>query len=414
MYTVDDEKRDLYEDELNDAVYYENRKGIIFKIIIIILCVIVLIWLIKALRTNNNKVDLVAIHDANVEKVRLASEKYFFLDKNMDKSSVSLNTLKTKGLIGDVVDANNKVCDTNNSTTKLVKEASAYKMTINLSCSTNEKEETFYYHGSTLACLNCNGKTNMDGKTIVVYNDPKEEEEVETNDDNNIPDDYDEYNKYSCVNWSDWSKDRVFDPSLTERSKTLVLGVKKGTGTQEKVYGEWSSYTTNPITPNDNLEVETKTETYNTWSSNKTTNKPIKESSTIRIISTSGNNVSKNEKVGNLTVTEYLSGNYDIKNNKCEGLEVLPNKEGKNVLTYTGCRYTEKNSESSEEVTYTYQELETTSVTYYRSRTVTINDTGADIYTTDRYEESELPDGYVKVPGSEETYYSYKLTYCEK
>ena len=30
MYTVDEEKKDLYEDELNEAVYYENRKSIIF------------------------------------------------------------------------------------------------------------------------------------------------------------------------------------------------------------------------------------------------------------------------------------------------------------------------------------------------------------------------------------------------
>ena len=416
MYTVEDEKRDLFEDELDDAVYYENRKGIIFKIIIIILCVIVLIWLISALRNNSNKSDNGATHDANVQKVRLAAEKYFFLNGNIDKSSVDLSTLKSKGLVGDVIDANNKVCNDNKTTTKLIKEDGSYKMTVALSCSTNDKDEVFYYHGNTLACLNCHGKaTNMDGKNAIAYNDEdkKDNSGVDENDDNDIPDDYGEYNQYSCINWSDWSKNRVFDSSLTERSKTLVQGVKKGSGTKETIYGEWSTYTTTPVNPSETLEVETKVETSQTWSSNKTTNKPINESSTIRIISKTNNN--QKEKVGNLTITEYLSGKYEIKNDRCEGLQTLQNRDGKYVLTYINCRYIDKSDESTGDVTYTYQELETRSTTYYRYRTVQIIDnTEPDIYTTEKYEESNLPEGYVKVEGSEETYYSYKLTYCEK
>ena len=57
---------------------------------------------------------------------------------------------------------------------------------------------------------------------------------------------------------------------------------------------------------------------------------------------------------------------------------------------------------------YTYQELVTTDVTYYRYRTIN-SDVEADVYTDVKYEESDLPEGFVKVPGSEETYYSYKL-----
>ena len=51
---------------------------------------------------------------------------------------------------------------------------------------------------------------------------------------------------------------------------------------------------------------------------------------------------------------------------------------------------------------------------YYDSDAVQDKILMAMVYTDVKYEESELPEGFVKVPGSEETYYSYKLTYCEK
>ena len=37
-----------------------------------------------------------------------------------------------------------------------------------------------------------------------------------------------------------------------------------------------------------------------------------------------------------------------------------------------------------------------------------------DVYTEKKYEEDDLPEGFVKVDGTEETYYSYRLTYCVK
>ena len=62
---------------------------------------------------------------------------------------------------------------------------------------------------------------------------------------------------------------------------------------------------------------------------------------------------------------------------------------------------------------YTYQELEKKDITYYRSRTITeVNEPNQ--YTDTKYEEAYLPSGYVKVAGSEETYYSYKIATCEK
>ena len=134
----------LYHQILGKWSKWDNNKGLIFKIIIIILCIIVLIWLVKALR-NNSKVDNGEVHVANVEKVRLAAENYFFINNNKEKTSVvTLAVLKNSGLIGDIIDANNKTCSDSNTKVNLKTDVDAYEMTVKLSCSTNDKEETFY------------------------------------------------------------------------------------------------------------------------------------------------------------------------------------------------------------------------------------------------------------------------------
>lgn len=425
MYTVEDEKNNEYEDEYLENSFWDNNKGLIIKIIIIILCVIVLIWLFKALNNNRNTTGDESIHAASVLKVRLAAEDYFFLkNKKDDSKMVSLQTLKKEGLIDDVIDANNKVCGDTTSNVNLTKEVDAYKMTVKLACSTGEKEETFYYHNNTLACLNCNGQTKMTGK--------KNNEEINggNKDDNNVvPVDNDEYYEYSCTNWSDWTKDRINDANLKERSKTLVQGVKYN-NVSKTVYGDWSEYTTTPIVPRDDLEVEIKNTIEDVWSSVKVA-RDINTSNNVRVISTElvedyntcqdgfiENDVcySNKTKVGNLTFKEYNSGKYKIQKAYCEGVKTLKNSEGKYVLTYVGCKYNEALEKKA--VTYTiykYQELEKQDITYYRSRLVTIVDDKNDpIYTKEKYEEKDLPKGYEKVSGSEETYYSYKYASCEK
>ena len=399
MYT---ENENLYEDEDYEEVSnWDNNRGLIFKIIIIILCIIVLIWLIKALKNNRNLSDNSETHVANVEKVRLAAENYFFIKNNKDNTStVSLATLNNAGLIGDVVDANNKVCNQNNSKVNLDKDVDTYKMTVSLSCSTKDNEEVFYYHRNTLACLNCNGKTYMDGQEVIVAQADDNGGNNNVSDD--IRDDNDEYKYYSCINWSDWTKDRVYDNSLTERSKTLVLGVKYGTKT---VYGEWSEYTTTPIVGSDSIEIETKTITENVWSENKTGRNIDTSNPNIKVLSTdtvSGSSkkckegilkddacYSEKEKVGNLKYKQFYSGNYNIKNGYCEDIDTLQNKEGLYVLTYINCVYTEKvgtpTKGSSSYTVYTYQEVEKKDVTYYRYRTImTVNE--PDQYTDKKYE----------------------------
>ena len=428
MYTVDDEKEDLYETNDYETSSWDNNKGLIFKIIIIILCVIVLIWLIKALKSNRNLDNNNEVHMANVEKVRLAAEKYFFINNNKEKyNSVSLAGLKDAKLVDDIVDANNRVCNEHSTKVTLNDDTDSYKMVVMLSCSTNDSDEVYYYHKNTLACFNCNGRTYMTGNTVIAKDDENDGGNGNVSDD--ISNGDDEYRDYSCIDWTPWSKDRIYDSSLTERSKTLVQGVKYGTKT---TYGDWSDYTTTPIVGNDNLEVESKTVGETVWSENKTGRDIDVNNSNIKVISKEVVNenincengyvldnicYSNQTTIGNLTFKEYNSGNYKVKKEYCEGLKTLQNSDGLYVLTYVNCEYNEivnKVNVSNEKYTlYTYQELETRNIVYYRSRTVnTVSE--PDQYTQDKYEEENLPEGYVKVPGSEETYYSYKLNTCEK
>ena len=419
MYTIDDENKDLYEDEYYENSKWDNYKGLIFKIIIIILCIIVLIWLIKALKNNSNSSDNGEVHVANTEKIRLAAEDYFFIKNNKKKTShITLSGLKSEGLIGDIVDANNKVCSGTGTGVNLGTDVDSYKMTINFACSTNDKDEIFYYSKDTLACLNCNGKTHMTGKTVVKDDTKKEEEKTIVYDNPN----------YSCKTWSNWTKTRETDKYLIERKKILVQGVKT---VNTKVYSDWSSYVTTPIAASTGIEVETKVVNEEVVSGVKTSRNVDTTNPNIRIISTetvngSGSSCkngyilddvcySNKDIVGNLTYKDYHSGNYNIKNGRCEGVKTLKNSEGLNVITYINCIYNEKidTVETTESYTvYTYQVIERKDVTYYRYRT--IGTTTEYVYTDKLYEEKELPKGYTKVKGSEETYYSYKDSYCEK
>ena len=423
MYTIDDEKNKDYYEEDYEYSFWDNNKSLIIKIIIIILCIIVLIWLFKALNTSKNTGNE-NIYLANVEKVRLAAEDYFFIkDKKEDNKTVSVSTLKSEGLVSEIVDANNKVCSTTSSNATLLHEVDGYKMTVKVDCPNVIKEKVFYYHNNTLACLNCDGNTKMTGKRKDGGN---------KNDSTVVPVNNNEYSEYSCVNWSDWTKNRVSDKNLEERSKVVVRGVKYET-TSKTVYGDWSEYTKTPIIVTDNLEVETIISQEDVWSNVKTA-RNVKSGNNIRIVDTkvveentnsckngfveNGVCYSGNITTGNLTYKEYNSGKYKVINNNCEGLKTLKNSEGKYVLTLVGCQYHEVINDSVSSNSYTvyeYQELEKQNVVYYRSRSInTVEEKSDPIYTKDKYEEKNLPEGYTKVDGSEEVYYSYKLRVCEK
>lgn len=416
MYTIDDEQRNLPEEEYYENNNWDNYKGIVFKVIIIILCIIVLIWLFKALNSNKNSINFDEIHASNTEKLRLAAEKYFFIENNKGKVRyVTLAGLKSEGLIDNIVDANNETCDEHNTNVELQTDIDAYVMNIDFSCSTRDQDEKFYYHRNNLSCLNCkNAKTNMKGNNVVAINDSKP---------------ISNKTEYFCNEWSNWSKERVNDDTLTERKRVLVQGVKYEDGTK---YGNWSEYSETPVLKSNNIEVETKTEKVRTWSEIKTGTDIDTTNPNIKVISTNVVDEAKTEctngyiynnvcysnevTVGNLTFSEYTSGNYNIKTISCDGAKPSTNKDGKYDLLYTNCRYNVKLADiknTNPYTVYTYQEALDRDVTYYRYRVVVKGDRKT-TYTDKKYEENNLPSGYVKVNGSEEIYYSYKLNTCEK
>ena len=435
MKTYDDYANDYekevaeYEEDYygNNNYNYEKKRNIIIKVIIIIVCVILLIWLFSLLLKSNRNIKYdEKLHMENVTKVRLASERYFFIDNNLpidgEVKQINLKTLVDKKLIDDIVDANNKVCSDDKTKISLTKN-STYVLRINLSCSTLENEEIYFYDLNNYACKNCDGNTYMDGKSNVPQkedNNNSKEEVIETG--------------YSCKEWSKWQSEREVDPSLIERVRVFVKGVKKGNTSTVKTYGEWSDYILNPILEEDNIEVE-KTEKIETkWSDNKETTNYIENSDKVRVVDkrvsgggsssycSSGYSKSGNICVSNkiytadLTPSQYNS--YHVINKPCND-SVTEKINGKFVLVRKGCKYrltdSLKTSSNPSVTTYIYQELEEYPVTYYRYRTVTIENVSEDdVYTTDYYEEDKLPEGYEKVPGSEKIEYSYKVKVCEK
>lgn len=406
-----------YQEQEIEPSFWDKNKGLIIKIAIIVLCVIILAWLIIKLKGNNNEDQVVkndgTVYNSNVEAIRLAMEKYFFIDGNLPKDgetkSVTLNEMNDLNLISNVTDYNNKVCDGTSSYASMSKSEDVYTLTVNLFCETENKPQAFYYNVSNWACMNCTGYTYMDG-TNYVENDKNESEDNKTQTDNEYID------NLSCTKWSDWTDRKLTNSNLDIKTRILVKGELKGTITNKVVYGEWSEYTKNKITPSDNLEVEIITKQEPVWVS-KTNSSSVTASDTIRNVTTTTtgggsyytcpSGYEKEGKkcykyvmmCGDLTFSEVATKN----NGKCE--------DGwKNTKTFINA--TKKYH--STQTTYHYEELVTQSVTYYRSRTKTIQEVQGESTYTDYMLESELPNGYTKVAGSEKTEYSYKLKACEK
>ncbi len=415
MYS-DEDKKALYNyQSYDDEENYTNKKkndsaDIIIKIVLIILCVLALIWLFSLLKGSNKEETVVYVddsrHDSNITEVRLAAERYFFINENLPSGSnvktISLQTLINEKLSGSIVDSNSKVCDNTKSVISLNRDGSYYLMRINLSCSTNEKEEKFYYDYVTYNCVNCNGKTYMEGNT------QEEEADVVSP-------------SYSCTEWSEWQENRVVDSSLTERTRTLVRGIKKGPSKTSVVYGDWSDYTTTPVSRTKDMEVQVKT--VQTGTTTKKVTKTKKEADKIEKTCPSGYTKEGDKcyskvQTGDLTYEEFSI--YDVSNRDSIEMKTEKNSEGKFVLVYKNCVYRIVKDLIEKVVpgkTVTYEEeIEVpVYVTYYRSRTVTRETVSeGDIITDDYYEEDKLPEGYEKYAGSEKIEYSYKLTTCVK
>lgn len=435
---------DYQQDEKKNDFWNDN-KGLIIKIIIIVLCVAILIWLFVKITgdnsNNSNNQNVSIAYTNNVDTMRLAAEKYFFIDGNLPKDnetlSMSLNDLTNKGYIGSIVDASQKVCDGNASSATLTKGADSYVLTINLVCSGMAKPQIYNYRLDNMLCLNCTGITYMDGTHV-------NEETLEN-----------EYN-FVCNEWSDWLDEKIEDDRLEVRTRILVKGYKKGEVKEKITYGEWSEYTKTPIQSSDTLEVETlikqenvsKVDTVNgriQASSNGTDSGVRATASTMastlgktsykitQIASSSSGYKEENGKcvkysevkTGDLTYTQYNT--YKVLNKPCDGPYVVDGKTVIKNCQYQIIEYSDtacNSSGSSSSGSYSGSSSSsggmfssgtvTIDVVYYRSRTKTVEKIYGDPSYTDYMEEKDLPEGYVKEEGSEKTQYSYRLKECEK
>lgn len=409
MYTDTAEmEKEFIEEENNN----NNRKGLIIKIIIIVICLIILTWLIIALKNANNKKPAYdpMVRANNIEEVRLASEKYFFINKNLPTSnstkSITLSELKNKKLVKEIVDYNKKTCS-DDSVVKLTDDGSTYVLRINLVCTDNENEEVFYYDKKTGACLNCNGKTLMTGQT-------SQEENVV------VP------VVYNCKTWSSWSSKKENDLSLEEKTRSLYRGVKEENFIERVSYSEWSEYSKNPVSPTTTKEVETKQNVESTWSDTKTTSKDILVDDKIRIVKTESESYSycpsDYKRVDNKCVSTKLVDKYVTPSEYIHlrdagiscGKPFMPD-DYSSVYVYHCSYYPTTSLKTGTRTIYYYQERTDTVITYYRYRTKKIEKVALDTtYTEDYYEEGKIPSGYKKAVNTLKLEYSYKLKECEK
>ncbi len=419
MYTENDYENNDFDEynEEQEAVYEESfwdrNKSLIFKIIIIILCVLILIWLVSKL--GKKKVE--SNYDNNVTAVRLASEQYFFINNkpSNQKESVTVSELENRNLVKKVVDANGNSCNTNNSVVTLENNSINYIMSIKLDCGNDNETRNFYYRLDNYACENCNGNTYMDG-TNGPSTDPSEPDE---------PTDPDYPTGYTC-DWSEWTTVRDYTSGLTERTRVVVKAQKENKK-EEIVYGDWSDWTEDVIDEADDIEVQTKTKVNENWVP-MTSSTAVAASDTIRNVQKHTTGGSKytycpsgyekydgrcrksNGASRTLTPSEYLRLSGEEKKT-CKQTRQTPNK-----VVWTcggGYSYTDLlTGYTSGSTTYSYEQLEKTETTLYRSRTKETKIVILEPTVTGYILKTEVPSGYTIVPGSERTEYSYKLSSC--
>lgn len=430
MYTEEDEfNYDDYLDENNES---NNKKSFIdwhfiLKVILIIILIVLVIFLVfkiknknssKPVKNNNNTnniQEVSMVFDNNMDAVLDASKEYFFTKENLPEQIGETKSITVKKLIEgkyltELVDSKGNVCGYNTSGASLTKYQNDYKLEVTVKCSDKQDTKVFYYDlkGN---CLNCNGEDYIHDDTITKEQETKEktsdiivdnDTENKTNNDTDIIIDNDAdkvpTTEKICKDFSNWSTVYVAGNNYEVQTRTLVKGYK-----DEVIYGEWSEPTTEEISENDGLEVKTYTEdktvsSKTSWSKESTT-KPSSKSG--REISSRTETIKTSKKVctKDRTYTKTLK-KWDNSAYKCKTISL-----GKVECTYKvkGSCY---NVPSTKTVTYyKYRDKTTKTVTktYYQSRTITNN-----VTYTDYMLESELPEGYAKVVGSERVEYRYR------
>ena len=406
MYTEENEFDYNDYDNYND--YDENvnngqkksffNKSLIIKVLAIIGCLILVIFIIFSIKNRNNSLansdNSIVVFDNNITMVKDAAQTYFFEQDNLpsDVGSVGIitvNDLIDKGLLTEIKDHNGVLCGYKTSYASLTKNQNEYVMKVYLSCESVENGVTYYYDLDG-KCLTCNGENYT--PSIDIDNDSNVNDENADNETNN-----DSSNSLVCGIWSEWTTELKTDTNLDKEERIVVIGYKENI-----TYGDWSSWVTTPLTASSYLEVEAKdfTETkteYTSWSKYST----IKPSSkTGRVIDTKKETESYTTYVNKEVFTTKTLTYSDPNAYSCENISL-----GKYECTY---KTTQKvpTTKTKTVTYYRYKDevsVETTT-TFYRSRSVVYNEPSYTNYIL----ESEMPEGYQKLSNSEITQYRYR------
>ncbi|MBQ8891903.1 MAG: hypothetical protein IJ068_03455 [Bacilli bacterium] len=413
MYTEENEFD--YNDYLDEEDNSSSKKPFIdfkfiLKIIVIILLVILIIFLVfkiknKNVENKNNKenTNSVALISDNINLIRDASRAYFFQDEHLpvellESRDVTVKELINQKLIISIKDKDGNVCGYNTSGSTITKNKNDYELDVRLVCATSSDEKKFYYDLDG-ACLNCNGENYTPNNDNNEENQSSNSENINNNNlnEDNNNNNSSENNDKVCGVYSDWTTEVKNDSNLQKETRTLVKAYKN-----EVVYGEWGESTTTPIEASDTVDVKSfeaiDIQSKRTCSDESTTKPASREN---REISSRVVTKKSTTKVcsGGKTYTKTLT-KWDNSADSCKSYGI-----GKVVCTYTS-KKTCTNKTTSKSVTYyTYCDTETVEVpiTFYVSRSVSYNP----IYT-DYILESEIPEGYTKVNGSEIVQYRYR------
>lgn len=399
MYTEENEFD--YNEYIEEAEQYNNPNkksiwGLILKIILIIICIALIIFIVFKIknRDHNNQLDpneSLLVFNNNVAILRSVAEDYYFENDNKPKEineevSLNIQELINKGLITEIKDYDSTKCGYNTSYISMTRNKNDYMLKIHLLCSSMENSVVYYYDldGN---CLTCNGETYV----------PNDEEEVIDQENNNSEDSNTNNDTKVCGVFGNWTDEYIQDDSLEVETRTLVIGYKPNI-----TYGEWSELTPVEIKETDTLDVETveKEETVSTKTeiSSESTKKP--ESKEGREIFTRSVKTSYYDTVcSNKTVSKTLT----YWDNQADSCKI------NGIGSYT-CSYKKKVCSDVKKYKtttyYSYQDTITTTVTttYYKSRDII---QGEPSYT-DYILENEMPNGYQKVIGSDKIQYRYK------
>ena len=159
----------MYEND--DYKIQINWIGLIFKVALIILAILLIIWLfpMPKLDTFYSRV-----YNENLNSMRTVAENYFVGDK-LPKETGATTTLKLqdmldKKIITDFVDKDNKACNTTNSYAQVTKTNENYVLKIQLSCD----EKTDYVLENINVTNAKNSNSNSDSNSNNKENDSKE------------------------------------------------------------------------------------------------------------------------------------------------------------------------------------------------------------------------------------------------